>query len=211
MVLGNLQLLEPSPEHLQGARPGDAQQEAISPNHAPSLPHGVLTLQNSLNLGRLLSGVRRLPLGFGALMTLLLLGAEGLSQLLQVRMARHRVEKVLKSQKIKIRDRVAGFDATLRRAETSVSRYANLASYRSTDHAREGGSFKDIAQLDPDGSWRWPRSRFDPHADSNIWVPPSVPLNEANKRFFQRSSAITPASSVWRPRRRCSRTPGCSP
>jgi diguanylate cyclase (GGDEF)-like protein len=163
----------------------------MNPIQAPSLSHGILPRLTSLDTVRWLSGVRRLPLGFGALMTLLLLGAVGLSQLLQERMARHLVEKVLESQKIKIRDRVAGFDGTLRRAETSVSRYANLVSYRSADLASEGGSFEAIAQRDPDGSWRTPRSRFDPLADSNIWVPPSVPLTEANKRFFQRSYAIT--------------------
>jgi hypothetical protein len=87
-------------------------------------------------------------------MALLLLGALGLSQLLQARMARQLVDKVLESQKIKIRDRVRGFDATLHRAETSASRYANLVSYRSADLASEPGSFEAIAQRDPDGSWR---------------------------------------------------------
>lgn len=156
-----------------------------------ALPHGALASLSSLSSGSLLAGLRRLPLGLGALMTLLLLGAVGLSQLLQERMARHLVEKVLESQKIKIRDRVTGFDATLRRAETSVSRYANLVSYRTADLAREGGSFEAIAQRDPDGSWRTPRSRFDPLTDANLWVPPSVPLSDTNRRFFQRSYTIT--------------------
>ena len=156
-----------------------------------ALPHGALASLSSLSSGSLLAGLRRLPLGLGALMTLLLLGAVGLSQLLQERMARHLVEKVLESQKIKIRDRVTGFDATLRRAETSVSRYANLVSYRTADLAREGGSFEAIAQRDPDGSWRTPRSRFDPLTDANIWVPPSVPLSDTNRRFFQRAYTIT--------------------
>ena len=160
-------------------------------NRSPSLPHGALARLGSLDINNLLAGLRKVPLGYGALLALLLLGAVGLSQLLQERMARHLVEKVLESQKIKIRDRVTGFDGTLRRAETSVSRYANLVSYRSADLASEGGSFEAIAQRDPDGSWRAPRSRFDPLADSNIWVPPSVPLNEANKLFFQRAFAIT--------------------
>lgn len=155
------------------------------------LPHGALAPLSSLSPGSLRAGLRRLPLGLGALMTLLLLGAVGLSQLLQERMARYLVEKVLESQKIKIRDRVAGFDATLRRAESSVSRYASLVSYRTADLASEGGTFEAIAQRDPDGSWRTPRSRFDPLTDANIWVPPSVPLNDTNRRFFQRAYTIT--------------------
>jgi len=165
--------------------------QPISAVHSLSQPSGVLARLRSLDLRSLRADLRQIPLGFGALMALLLLGALGLSQLLQARMARQLVDKVLESQKIKIRDRVRGFDATLHRAETSASRYANLVSYRSADLASEPGSFEAIAQRDPDGSWRTPRSRFDPLTDSNIWVPPSVPLNEANKRFFQRAYAIT--------------------
>jgi len=186
-----LQFLNRSSEHLQGARVGEPEPQTISPVQPLVLALGSLTRPSSFDLGSMLSGVRRTPLGLGALMTLLVLGAVGLSQLLQEHMARGLVEKVLESQRIKIRDRVVGFDGTLRRAEASVSRYASLVSYRSADLASEGGSFEAIAQRDSDGSWRTPRSHFDPLTDSNIWVPPSVPLNEANKRFFQRSYAIT--------------------
>ena len=143
--------------------------------------------QRRLRLDRL----QRTPFGIGALVSLLTLGAIGLSQVLQERMARHLVDKVLESQRIRIRDRVGAFDGTLRNAEASVRRYAELISYSSSDLAAVGGSFTALAQRDPDGSWRMPRSRFDPLNDANLWVPPSVPLNEDTKRFFVRSLGIT--------------------
>ena len=89
-------------------------------NRSPSLPHGALARLGSLDINNLLAGLRKVPLGYGALLALLLLGAVGLSQLLQERMARHLVEKVLESQKIKIRDRVTGFDGTLAAPAGSV-------------------------------------------------------------------------------------------
>lgn len=143
--------------------------------------------QPRLSLGSL----RQLPLGLGALFTLIALGALGLSQVLQDRMAHHLVEKVLESQRNRIRDRVTAFDGTLHNAEASVRRYADLISYRSSDLATEGGAFTALAQRDPDGSWRVPRSRFDPLSHANVWVPPDVPLTPDNQRFFVRSAAIT--------------------
>ena len=180
--------LEPAPKNLRGATAARSIEGVTQGVLAGSRSARDHTLELVKDLSPL---IRRVPLGLGALMTLLLLGAIGLSQLLQERMARHLVDKVLESQKIKIRDRVTTFDSTLRRAEKSVSRYANLISFDSSDLSGESGSFESIAQRDPDGSWRTPRSRFDPLSDSNIWVPPSVPLTDANKRFFQRAYSIT--------------------
>lgn len=133
---------------------------------------------------------RGLPIGIGALFTLMALGAVGLSQLLQERMSRHLVDKVLERQRQRINDRVSSFDGTLRNAEASVRRYADLISYRSADLQVESGSLREIAQRDPDGSWRLPRSRFDPEHDSNLWVPPMVPLTDHNQRFFLRANTI---------------------
>ena len=36
-----------------------------------------------------------------------------------------------------------------------------------------------------------PRSRFDPRQDANAWIPPSVPLTDANKRFYLRALDVT--------------------
>jgi len=180
--------LDPSPENLRRATAARSAEDLSASLVGGSRAAGLRAWRG---LQAVQPWLRRVPLGLGALMTLLLLGAVGLSKLLQERMARHLVDKVLESQRIKIRDRVSGFDTTLRRAEKSVNRYASLISYRTADLASEAGSFESIAQRDPDGSWRTPRSHFDPLADSNIWVPPSVPLTDDTKRFFQRSYAIT--------------------
>jgi diguanylate cyclase (GGDEF)-like protein len=132
-----------------------------------------------------------LPVGIGALFTLVAIAAVGLSQVLQERMSRHLVDKVLESQRQRINDRVTAFDSTLRNAEASVRRYADLISLRSVDLRNVSGSLPQIAQRDPDGSWRLPRSRFDPERDSNLWVPPMVPLTDENQRFFLRANTIT--------------------
>ena len=183
--------LVPPPEHIPGttaAKPFVGLPETLA---GPIQERSERAVSEPRVLSALLGQLRRLPLGMGALMTLLLLASVGLSQILQERMARHLVDKVLESQKIKIRDRVGGFDATLRRAETSVSRYASLISYASSDLSVDQESFEAMAKRDPDGSWRMPRSRFDPLTDSNLWIPPSVPLNQATKRFFVRANTIT--------------------
>jgi hypothetical protein len=130
-------------------------------------------------------------LGLGLLIVAVLATALGLSRLLQNHIEHHMVVKVLDSQKQKIRARVAAFDATLRRSESSVLRYSHLISYRSADLALENPSLEPIAHRDPDGSWRTPRNRFNPLTDANIWLPPSVPLTEENRRFFKRSYSIT--------------------
>ncbi|MFM7267676.1 MAG: EAL domain-containing protein [Cyanobium sp.] len=135
--------------------------------------------------------LRGLPIGIGALFALVAIAAVGLSQVLQERMSRHLVEKVLESQRQRINDRVSSFDGTLRNAEASVRRFADLISFRSVDLQDVSGSLEEFAQRDPDGSWRLPRSRFDPEHDSNLWVPPMVPLSEHNQRFFLRANTIT--------------------
>ena len=169
--------------------------DALQPTTAAAPPPGPAALQR-FSAAPWLRGLRpetlkRLPIGLGALFTLVALGAAGLSALLQERMARHLVDKVLVSQRNRIRDQVSGFDGTLRNAEASVRRYADLISYRTSDLADVGGSFSAQAHRDADGSWRLPRARFDPERDSNLWVPPSVPLSDANQRFFLRANGVT--------------------
>ena len=102
--------LEPAPKNLRGATAARSIEGVTQGVLAGSRSARDHTLELVKDLSPL---IRRVPLGLGALMTLLLLGAIGLSQLLQERMARHLVDKVLESQKIKIRDRVTTFDSTL--------------------------------------------------------------------------------------------------
>ncbi len=124
-------------------------------------------------------------------MLLALSTAMALSRLLQDHLEHHLEEKVLESQKQKIRGRVLAVDASLRQAETSVRRFASLISYRRRDLASEVPFLESTAHQDGDGAWRLPRHRFNPHTDANFWVPPSVPLTAENRRFFQRSLVIT--------------------
>ena len=131
------------------------------------------------------------PLGVGALLLLALGTTVGLSRLLTDHLEDHLEQKVLESQKQKIRGRVMGLDANLRQAERSVQRFARLISYRSNDLANEDPALEAIASRDAQGSWRLPRQRFDPHSEANLWVPPSVPLTQENRRFFRRSLTIT--------------------
>jgi len=133
----------------------------------------------------------RRPLGI-ALGLLLLIGATvGLSEVLQRRMSQHLIDKVLVSQKLRIQDNVDRFDATLRNAEASVLRYAELISSERNQLSHHGEQLENVFQRDADGSWRLPRSRFDPQKDANAWIPPDVPLSEDNRDFYLRSLEIT--------------------
>lgn len=96
----------------------------------------------------------------------------GLSQYLQDQMARHLVDKVLASQKLRIQEKVDRFDAILRLAEISVKRYAELLSETDGPLSPPAGAFETTFQRDPDGSWRVPRSRFHPLRNANAWLPP---------------------------------------
>jgi diguanylate cyclase (GGDEF)-like protein len=154
----------------------------------------VRSLAPSAVLRRLPPSLRRLPqapLGIGLLLLLVLAGTLGLSHALQSQMARHLTDKLLTSQKLMIRERVNRFDATLRSAERSVQRYAALLSNdRATIPARPE-RFEQVFRRDPDGSWRVPRERFDPLQDANGWIPPNVPLTDANKRFYLQALELT--------------------
>ena len=130
-------------------------------------------------------------MGIGLLLVLALGGSMGLSRLLQDHLERHLEEKVLESQKQRVRGRVMGIDASLRQAEISVQRFADLISCRSEDLRNESPALEAIAERDAEGSWRLPRARFNPARHANLWVPPTVPLTPDNRRFFLRSLEIT--------------------
>jgi diguanylate cyclase (GGDEF)-like protein len=127
-------------------------------------------------------------IGLGLITTIV--ATLALSQYLQDQMARHLIDKVLVSQKLRIQEKVDRFDSTLRLAEASVMRYAALIS----DERYVNLSvqpFTRTFQRHPDGSWRLPRSRFDPRLDANAWIPPDVPLTEDNQRFFLHALEVT--------------------
>ncbi|MEI8250105.1 MAG: EAL domain-containing protein [Synechococcus sp. ELA057] len=117
--------------------------------------------------------------------------ALGLSYVLQAQMSRHLTDKILDSQTQRIREKVDRFDTTLRHAEASVVRYASLLSSDRDPVVASAERFDQVFRRDPDGSWRVPRQHFDPRQDANAWIPPDVPLNEANKRFYLQALEIT--------------------
>jgi len=133
----------------------------------------------------------RAPLGIGLLLIGLLAGTIGLSQALQSQMAEHLIEKLLSSQKLRIQEKVDRFDITLRNAESSVQRYAALISSARDPIPARADRFEQVFRRDPDGSWRVPREHFIPELDANAWIPPGVPLNEENKRFYLQALEIT--------------------
>lgn len=114
-----------------------------------------------------------------------------LSQVLQGQMGRHLADKLLDSQTQRIRERVDRFDTTLRHAEASVRRYAALLSSNRHPVPADAGRFEQVFRRDPDGSWRVPRQRFDPLQDANAWIPPDVPLTDANRRFYLQALEVT--------------------
>lgn len=113
------------------------------------------------------------------------------SQLLQERLARHLVEKVVSGQRMRVAWNVERFDATLRRAETSVARFAALVSYTSAELSGISDNLDQLARQDRDGAWRTPRASFDAATQAGIWVPPSVALTPERRRFFVRTQRIT--------------------
>ena len=82
-------------------------------------------------------------------------------------MARHLIDKVLVSQKLRIQEKVERFDVTLRLAEASVKRYAQLLSSSDSRISPPASAVESTFQRDPDGSWRVPRSRFRPDRQAN--------------------------------------------
>ncbi len=135
--------------------------------------------------------MRRRPLGI-ALGLLLLVGATvGISDVLQRRLSQHLIDKVLVSQKLRIQENVDRFDATLRDAEASVMRFADLISSERHQLGHHEQDFEAIFQRGADGSWRVPRKHFDPRHDANAWIPPDVALTQENRRFYLRSLDIT--------------------
>lgn len=140
------------------------------------------------------ASLRCLPtasLGIGLLLGGTLAGTLILSHVLQSQMSRHLTDKLLDSQIQRIGEKVDRFDATLRHAEASVQRYAALLSNDRDPIPAFAARFEQVLQRDPDGSWRVPRRRFDPLQDANAWVPPGVPLTEANRRFYVQALEVT--------------------
>lgn len=133
----------------------------------------------------------RAQVGIAATLLLTAAGALALSQLLQDQMAHHLTDRLIDSQKLRIEEKVDRFDSTLRGAEISVKRYAALLSEQRLSVEPPAERFTATFQRDPDGSWRVPRDRFNPREDANAWIPPSVPLTDANKRFFLRALDVT--------------------
>ena len=131
------------------------------------------------------------PLGIGGVLLVVTAGTLGLSQVLQRQMERHLIDKLLDTQTQRIHEKVSRFDDTLRNAERSVTRYAALLSSERLTPSPPADQFERTFQRDADGSWRVPRQRFDPQQDANAWIPPGVPLTDANKRFFLRALEIT--------------------
>jgi diguanylate cyclase (GGDEF)-like protein len=130
-------------------------------------------------------------LGIAATLVLTAAGALTLSQLLQDQISHHLTDRLIDSQRLRIQEKVAHFDATLRGAEISVKRYAALLSQERLSTSPAADRFEITFQRGPDGSWRVPRARFNPNEDANAWIPPSVPLTDANKRFFLRALDVT--------------------
>ena len=140
---------------------------------------------------RMLTLVPSAPMGIGAALLLVTAGTLGLSRYLQDQMARHLIDKLLATQTQRIQEKVDRFDGTLRNAEVSVQRYASLLSHERLSASPAAAEFERTFHRDADGSWRVPRSRFDPHQDANAWIPPTVPLTDANKRFYLRALDVT--------------------
>ena len=90
--------------------------------------------------------VRRRPLGIALALVATIAGTLSLSQYLQDQMARHLIDKVLVSQKLRIQEKVDRFDATLREAESSVRRYAALLSDDQNLLSPPASSFEAIFQ-----------------------------------------------------------------
>jgi serine phosphatase RsbU (regulator of sigma subunit)/anti-sigma regulatory factor (Ser/Thr protein kinase) len=112
------------------------------------------------------------------------------SQLLQERLGGYLVERVLASQRMKVDNNLRRLNATMTEAEKSVIRLANLIS--SADTSASGG--EDLANLvhrDADGVLRTPALGFDAEREAALWIPPGVPLTNANRRFFVRALEIT--------------------
>lgn len=144
--------------------------------------------------GRLWPVLRTWPrahLGITSVLLLTAGGALALSQLLQDQMAHHLTDRLIDSQKLRIQEKVDRFDSTLRGAEISVQRYASLLSQDRLSSVPPAERFETTFQQDRDGSWRVPRARFKSSEDANAWIPPSVPLTDANKRFFLKALDVT--------------------
>jgi serine phosphatase RsbU (regulator of sigma subunit)/anti-sigma regulatory factor (Ser/Thr protein kinase) len=124
-------------------------------------------------------------------LSVLFLAAILVTRALQDRLSRHLVEKVVSGQRMRVSWNVERFDATLRRAEASVQRFASLISYNTVDLEESGDSLFSLVSRDRDGAWRTPRATFDAATQAGIWIPPSVPLNDETRRFFVRSQRIT--------------------
>ena len=150
------------------------------------------TLNRSvLNLRSFLRRPSATSLGLALVLIGTLAGTLSLSHLLQSQMSRHLIDKLLDSQTQRIREKVDRFDTTLRHAESSVLRYAGLLSSQRDPVPATPTLFERAFQRSPDGSWRVPRWRFDPQQDANAWIPPDVPLTDANRRFYVQALSIT--------------------
>ena len=128
--------------------------------------------------------------GLSLLALTLLAGVVG-SHLLQERLTKHLISRVVSAQTMKVRENVHRFDETLAQAERSIRRYAALVSYRQADLNGLSSDLESIARLDPDGAWRTPMERLKAGTDAGVWIPPDVPLSLENRQFFVRTQEIT--------------------
>ena len=128
--------------------------------------------------------------GLSLLALTLLAGVVG-SHLLQERVTKHLIARVVSAQTMKVRENVHRFDETLAQAERSIRRYAALVSYRQADLNGMSSDLESIARLDRDGAWRTPMERLKAGTDAGVWIPPDVPLSLETRQFFVRTQEIT--------------------
>lgn len=124
-----------------------------------------------------------------AMFVLVLAAAFGVSQLLQERLARHLIDKVVEGQRIKVAGNVRRLNLTLRDAEQGVIRFAGLIS--EPPPASIGSDLQPWVRRDADGALRTPRKGFDAAWQAALWIPPQVPLTEDNRRFFLHALRVT--------------------
>jgi len=124
-------------------------------------------------------------------LALILSGGVVSSLLLQNVVASHLIERVVEGQSTQVRELVRQFNAVLVQAENSIGRYADLVSCTEAELQAVPDDLESIANRDADGTWRTPLQRLKGGTEAAVWIPPSVPLTSANRRFFVRTDQIT--------------------
>jgi len=135
--------------------------------------------------------LRALPRHEVIVLALILSGGVVSSLLLQNVVASHLIERVVEGQSTQVRELVRQFNAVLVQAENSIGRYADLVSCTDAELQAVPDDLESIANRDADGTWRTPLQRLKGGTEAAVWIPPSVPLTSANRRFFVRTDQIT--------------------